>query len=56
MEKTSVGTFKTMVGVFALLFILIAGAVVVVALRKPAATRPTRANKPQERLTLALRR
>ncbi len=43
----SVGTFKTILGVFALLFILMAGAVVVVVLRKPA-PRPTARNKPQE--------
>ena len=39
-DKASAGTFKTIIGVFALLFIVMAGLTAFLLVRKPAAAKP----------------
>lgn len=48
-EKASAGTFKTIIGVFALLFIMMAGVTAFMVIRKPSGARPApRAKAPAE--------
>jgi hypothetical protein len=47
-EKASAGTFKTIIGVFALLFIAMAAVTAFMVVRKPGGSRPAPRAKTQE--------